>query len=178
MSDIQPAEPASPDAGPPPVANAGLLAARRLQPGGTLLRRWAGAWIDFIVLAALFLVPVAALGEARATAGVVISLGLMLIYFPITEGIWGRSLGKLITGMIVVDASGNPPGPVRAIVRTLLRLVEVNPFLAGGLPAGICVFATKHQQRLGDLAAGTYVVPLSDLRAARRGVQGIAVFES
>ena len=89
-----------------------------------------------------------------------------LAYFPVTEGIWGRSAGKLITGAIVVNEDGDPPGIPKALVRTLLRLVEVNPFLMGGVPAGLCVVATKHHQRLGDLLANTYVVPFKALKAA------------
>jgi uncharacterized RDD family membrane protein YckC len=42
-------------------------------------------------------------------------------------------------------------------------LVEANPLLLGGLPAGIAILASERNQRLGDLAAGTLVV------SARRG---------
>lgn len=45
-----------------------------------------------------------------------------------------------------------------ALVRTLLRVVEANPLLFGGVPAGVCILASKRNQRLGDLAAGTLVV--------------------
>lgn len=53
-------------------------------------------------------------------------------------------------------------------MRTLLRLVEVSPFLAGGVPAGIVAAATKTHQRLGDLAAGTFVIRAKDRSAAQR----------
>ena len=141
--------------------------AERLDAGGILLRRWAGCWIDFIVLAALFFLPAVALAPAEATAsgaGLLLFI-LPLAYFPVTETIWGRSLGKLVTGLIVVDKTGARPAFWRVLIRTLLRLVEVNPFLIGGIPAGICVIATKRKQRLGDLAAGTYVIPIKDLAA-------------
>jgi uncharacterized RDD family membrane protein YckC len=148
--------------------------AQRMDVGGILLRRWGGCWIDFIAIAVLLVVSIALLrslseGIMMAVCGV-----LALAYFPVTEGIWGRSLGKLITGTIVVDADGRPPGIGRIVLRTLLRLVEVNPFLAGGIPAGICVMATKHKQRLGDLATSTYVVPVRDLEAASRRVDPVA----
>jgi uncharacterized RDD family membrane protein YckC len=45
-----------------------------------------------------------------------------------------------------------------------LRLIEVNPFLVGGLPAGLVLLLTRRRQRLGDLLAGTYVVRLRDLK--------------
>lgn len=80
------------------------------------------------------------------------------LYFPVFEGVWGRSLGKLLAGLKVVDRHGRAPGLGRATVRTLFRLFEVNPVLAGGAPAGIAVLLTKRKRRLGDLAAGTYVL--------------------
>jgi MFS family permease len=103
--------------------------------------------------------------EATASGAGLLLFILPLAYFPVTETIWGRSLGKFVTGLIVVDKTGARPAFWRVLIRTLLRLVEVNPFLIGGIPAGICVIATKRKQRLGDLAAGTYVIPIKDLAA-------------
>ncbi len=79
------------------------------------------------------------------------------------EGLTGRSLGKLLTGTVVVTEAGQVPGIPRAIVRTLARVLEANPFLLGGLPAGIVVLNSAHGQRLGDMAAKTYVVLAKDL---------------
>jgi len=79
----------------------------------------------------------------------------------------GRSLGKLVTGTVVVTEQGRMPGILRAIVRTVLRLIEVNPFLLGGLPAGIVVMVNGERRRLGDLAAGTFVIPYSELKHVR-----------
>jgi uncharacterized RDD family membrane protein YckC len=75
----------------------------------------------------------------------------------------------------VVDKAGKRPGLGRATVRTLLRLVEVNPFLIGGLPAGLVAANTKAHQRIGDLLAGTYVVPLKELRAAASADSGASL---
>lgn len=152
--------------------------AERMDGGGIILRRWAGCWIDFIALgliAFLFM----AIGSGQPWAGVPIAVGLlaMLAYFPVTEGLWGRSLGKLITGTIVIDAAGRPPGVPRAIVRTLLRLVEVNPFFLGGIPAGLFAAFTKHHQRLGDMAAGTYVVTFSAWEKAKTADVDPKVFD-
>ena len=157
----------------------GRRVAAQMDAGGILLRRWAGCWIDLIVVGLIFFgvaflggVVLGAVGlsvEDEAISGILalVSSLAVLAYFPVTEGRWGRSLGKLATGTIVVDANGALPGYGRVIVRTLLRLVEVNPFFFGGIPAGLFAAFTRHHQRLGDLAAGTYVVPLSALVAAR-----------
>lgn len=165
-----------PEPDPALIANSGLRATTRMDVSDIILRRWGGAWIDFVAMALILFAPIVLLGWWKSVAGVVIGCAAVLAYFPLTEGIWGRSLGKLVTGTIVVDADGNPPGAWRAIVRTLLRFIEVNPFLVGGVPAGVSVLVTKHRQRLGDLAAGTYVVPISELAHARRAPSTALVF--
>lgn len=148
---------------------ASASASRATSIGGLLLRRWFGCWIDFIALAVVFGAPAVLLGLVGATNAVAAGAGLVVavLYFPLTEGLWGRSLGKLISGTIVVDRMGKTPGIGRAAVRTVARLFEVNPFLLGGLPAGIVTAHTRAHQRIGDLLAGTYVVPLKELRQAQ-----------
>ena len=151
-------------------------AVQAMSAGTLLLRRWFGCWIDLLVLAALFFVPVfivfgvsgTSSNSPYAPAAIVLGLILALAYFPVTEGIWGRSLGKLASGLKVVDKDGRTPAIWRIIVRTLMRLIEVNPGLLGGIPAGIAVLASKHRQRLGDMMAGTYVIGVSELEEALR----------
>lgn len=79
-------------------------------------------------------------------------------YFFLCEALWSRTPGKYLQGLAVVDRSGGRCGWRRALVRTLPRIVEANPLLFGGLPAGLAVIVSKRNQRLGDLAAGTLVV--------------------
>jgi uncharacterized RDD family membrane protein YckC len=79
-------------------------------------------------------------------------------YFFLFEALWSPTPGKYLQGLVVVDPSGGRCGWRRALVRTLLRVVEANPLLLGGLPAGLVIMATERNQRLGDLAAGTLVV--------------------
>ena len=133
-----------------------------------LLLRWLGAWIDFILVFLFLALPDAALGNTLYQETIWLWLVAPIIYFPVTEGIWGRSLGKLITGTVVVDNAGRAPGILKAALRTVTRLVEVNPLLLGGLPAGIAVAMSRRRQRLGDMLAGTYVVRRKDLAAIRR----------
>lgn len=159
----------------------GRKLALRMDAGSIIFRRWAGCRIDFIAfptLAFSFFLLAGAFGTGPVASSLAI-LGALagLAYFPVTEGLWGRSLGKLLTGTIVVNEEGDPPGVSRAIVRTLFRLIEVNPFLLGGLPAGIFVFNTKHCQRLGDMVAGTYVVRFDDLKRAKAANPTADVFD-
>jgi uncharacterized RDD family membrane protein YckC len=148
----------------------GERTARKASKGKILFRRWAGCWIDFIAMAVLLVIAAAIAGAVYGAesinAGPVVLVVLTgPLYFLIGETVWGRTLGKLCTGMVVVDAAGNRPGFWRVCVRTAARLIEVNPFLMGGLPAGLSVIFTDSNQRIGDLMAKTYVVPVSELRA-------------
>lgn len=152
-----------------------------------LVRRWIGAWLDLLAIVLLFFVPgIAAIPlrqaqetpEALATQLALAGLGLALLYFPILEGVWGRSLGKLATGLRVVDRHGRVPGIGRAVVRTLARLIEVNPVLAGGVPAGLIVLFTRRHQRLGDLMADTYVLPASSIAQMQSVDQTLAEFRA
>jgi uncharacterized RDD family membrane protein YckC len=143
------------------------LIAEQTNAGSLLARRWIGAWIDILVLLAMLVIPYSILGKEQfdAVGGWAGAAWLVAIvaYFVALEAIFGRTLGKLITGTVVVDRDGRPPGLAGAVTRTVLRLVEVNPLLMGGLPAGIAVLATERHQRLGDLLAETYVVRKKDL---------------
>ena len=161
----QAATPPSPDA-------VGEYVAVNADRGNMLVRRWAGCWIDLLFLAVLVIlvfVLAAAILPREEGAGIALLLAALVVlgYFPLTEGLWGRSLGKFVTGTIVIQRDGSRASFGQVVGRTILRLVEVNPLLAGGIPAGIALLCTKGKQRLGDLAAGTYVVPVKALQAAR-----------
>jgi hypothetical protein len=60
-------------------------------------------------------------------------------------------------GVRVVNDQGRPPGIGRALVRSVAGVVDYIPccFPLVGL---ILVFTTKGHRRVGDMAAGTYVV--------------------
>jgi uncharacterized RDD family membrane protein YckC len=68
----------------------------------------------------------------------------------------GRTPGKRLTGLRVVRTGGRPVGFVTSAIRNLLRVVDVLPGFYGVAMA--VMFASKRNQRLGDLAAGTVVV--------------------
>lgn len=68
----------------------------------------------------------------------------------------GGTPGKRILGMRIIDATGGAPGFGKALVRNLLRVVDWLPafFLLGA----VLVVTNERKQRLGDRAAGTFVV--------------------
>jgi uncharacterized RDD family membrane protein YckC len=129
---------------------------------GIVVLRWLGTWIDFIVLASFLLIPDYVLGNEIYRKTDFIWLGLVVAYFPVTESLWGKTLGKFITRIRVVNSSGRKPSLLQSVIRTLFRLAEVNPLLLGGIPAGICVLASKNNQRLGDTFARTYILKDKD----------------
>jgi len=78
-------------------------------------------------------------------------------YFTLFEALWhGRTPGKRIARIRVIQMSGRAIGIFESMARNFIRYVDQIPFFyAVGV---IAVFATRQHQRLGDLAAGTLVV--------------------
>lgn len=101
----------------------------------------------------------------------VIEWGMLisLPYFWLLEGLTGFTLGKYLWRIRVVDRYGKTPGLLRALPRTLLRLLELNPYLFGIVIGGGVAVMSKTGQRLGDMAGGTYVVDCEILAEADAG---------
>jgi uncharacterized RDD family membrane protein YckC len=76
----------------------------------------------------------------------------------------GRTAGKAALGLRVVSQTGLAINPAQAILRNLLRLVDVAPPF---FPGVVAMAFTRRLQRLGDLAAGTMVVRDRSLGAPR-----------
>lgn len=91
-------------------------------------------------------------------------------YFVVLEWLWeGRTLGKRMFGLRVISADGSPASFTACLIRNLLRVVDFLPAFYGlGL---LVIVLSPRSQRLGDLAAGTFVVraprPRLDLLALR-----------
>jgi uncharacterized RDD family membrane protein YckC len=148
----------------PPLTSVDAIA-RHSRPGVMLALRWLGTVLDWLILGSLLLVPDWLLGNERYQQTIWIWLGLIVLYYPVLEGLWGRTPGKLIAGTAVVDAAGRPPGIWKSVLRTLARLFEVNPLFLGGIPAGIVMLNSETRRRVGDMWAKTYVVRVRNLRA-------------
>jgi uncharacterized RDD family membrane protein YckC len=83
-------------------------------------------------------------------------LVVTLAYYLVLEGLLGRTAGKFVTGIRVIDPrTGQPPGILRALVRTVLRVIDG---LGGYLLGFIIVVCNDRRRRLGDMAADTLVV--------------------
>ncbi len=79
------------------------------------------------------------------------------VFYILLQGLTGGSLGKLIMGLRVVDASGRRAGVSKSFVRTFLWVVDA---ITCGLPVvgGTLMVTKPGHQRFGDRIAGTYVV--------------------
>jgi len=98
------------------------------------------------------------LGEKWATAILtLVGFAFYWGYFTLFEAFWnGRTPGKRVAKIRVIQRSGRGIGLFEAMTRNLLRVIDQIPFIyAVGV---VTIFLTKQHQRLGDLAAGTLVV--------------------
>ena len=114
-------------------------------------------------------------------AEAVVYLAIFLLqwgYFLLFEGLTGgRTPGKRALGLRVIHATGESLSFQGAVLRNLLRVVDLQPGV--GVVGAVSILATSRAQRLGDLVAGTIVVrdeaegdiiaaaPLPDARQGR-----------
>lgn len=96
-------------------------------------------------------------GIVQVIAASLVTLSLLVIYSLFCELMWGRTLGKALFRLRVVDTKGETPSPWRVVVRNLLKIVEMIHWTVLMLPLGLMLFSGR-QQRLGDLLGGTLVI--------------------
>ena len=92
--------------------------------------------------------------EAIVALAVFALLFVYPVAFELAAG--GRTPGKRWSSLRVVCDDGSPLTFRSSALRNVLRLVDILPGLY--LVGAIAIFATRANQRLGDLAAGTLVV--------------------
>ena len=131
--------------------------------------RFASAIVDYLIQAAL-LVALAlllfggvSLGGGDSGAGLLVALYfivsfLVFVGYDITFEVLnsGQTPGKRMNGLRVVRTEGQPVNFITSAIRNVLRVIDWLPFsYAAG---AVSILVTSHNQRLGDLAAGTIVV--------------------
>lgn len=159
-----PARDWAPPTGQDPVAGPGAHGVGGPVPASLGKRTGAGV-IDVLLQVVLFGVFSAAFGTfetsddgAEASVEDAAALGLALVvvvYYFVTELLFGATLGKLALGLRVVKEDGTKAGAGPIALRTVLRIVDG---IAAYLVAFVTVAATPKNQRLGDLVAKTLVV--------------------
>jgi uncharacterized RDD family membrane protein YckC len=109
-----------------------------------------------IIALALGIAYTSSPGVVRALARVLLFLVIFAYDVPFEVLNRGRTIGKVAAGIRVVGDLGEPVHFFTSAIRTILRVVDFLPiFYIAGV---ISMVATRRDQRLGDLAAGTLVV--------------------
>ncbi len=142
----------------------GEAVALDLPPAG-LGTRMASGLIDFLVTILLLVVVLLIAGWASFGAdGALVAVAMIgttivtFIVIPTTlETLTrGKSLGKMALGLRTVRDDAGPISFQHAFVRALIGYVEI--YALGGTPAFLSAMISSRGKRLGDFAAGTYVV--------------------
>jgi uncharacterized RDD family membrane protein YckC len=82
---------------------------------------------------------------------------IYLLYHPLLEwAMQGRTPGKRMAGVRIVNRQGGTPSTLAVLIRNAFRLIDSLPILYG---VGLCTTIFSAQRlRFGDLAAGTLLV--------------------
>jgi len=122
--------------------------------------RGAARLIDLAVLLALAGGITQLADYLPGTAAVVVQLVAFLLLFfgyPVVAETYyrGRTIGKAALGLRVVTLEAGPIGFREAMIRSLFQLVDIGTLGIGALLSGM---VSARSQRLGDVAAGTFVI--------------------
>ena len=113
-----------------------------------------------LFVAAIFVFVVAALQADGALiwAAFIATMITVFVLYPATVETLshGKSVGKLVCGLRCVRDDAGPTTFQHGFVRALVGFVEIYVFT--GVPAFFSALISSRGKRLGDYAAGTYVV--------------------
>lgn len=132
-------------------------------PPASLGLHLCSAMLDVVVSVALLLggfvlTGLLATDDATFGVGAVLTIVTAFLVYPTTiETLTrGRSIGKYATGLRTVRDDAGAISFHHAFVRALVGLAEI--WVLSGVPAFICALVSRKGKRVGDYAAGTYVV--------------------
>jgi len=140
---------------------------------------WGAGLVVLWVLGVIFLPGIKAFSEiSEQWAVAIVTIIVFLVYwgyFTLFEAFWnGRTPGKRVARIRVIQRSGRAIGLFESMARNLLRIIDQIPFCyAVGV---VSIFVTKQHQRLGDLVAGTLVVRDREEEAPMWGESGSRTF--
>lgn len=117
----------------------------------------------FIVGAAMFGFPFDVYGAAAVSFMGIYGL-LGFLYFLILEGLRGATVGKMLMKIKVVREDGSACGFGPALIRNILRIIDVLPFLY--IIGLILISRSDKKQRLGDRIAKTVVTRSSQTQSS------------
>ena len=113
-----------------------------------------------VLFAGMVVVPMVTQGADDAIVSVAMTVLIVLVFVVLPTTLEtltrGRSVGKFATGLRTVRDDAGPIGFRHALTRALVGFVEIWLLLC--VPALISGLLSSKGKRLGDYAAGTYVV--------------------
>src|SRR5674476_295614 len=113
-----------------------------------------------VLVIGLFVIPLLTRGSDEAIVNVAMTLLLVLVFVVIPTAVEtltrGRSVGKFAIGLRTVRDDAGPVGFRQALTRALVGFVEI--WILVGVPALVSGLMSSKGKRVGDHAAGTYVV--------------------
>jgi uncharacterized RDD family membrane protein YckC len=133
----------------------------------SLWRRFLADYIDTVITMAPFAIPVYSLFKEdtfldnpfRFFGFILYSMLAMLLvgyfYRSLLEGIWGKTIGKKICGIVVLKDEFTKCNISKGLLRNLMRMVDFCFYYLVGV---VSIVGTMKWQRLGDIVAGTVVV--------------------
>jgi len=144
-------------------------------------RRLPAFLLDLLIRASFFALAAIVLGLAGALAnmGGLAAAGFLVFWF-LTAWFYGGVLetwmngqtpGKWVMGVRVLSVDGQPINGIQAVMRNILRTLDVMP--AGTCMLGLITMAfNRRYQRMGDIVCGTMVVV-----EERKWLTGVAKLE-
>ncbi len=116
--------------------------------------------IPFNALAVITNSPSGTVTVSPASAvGGLVSLAVFVLYFTLLEGHYGQTVGKMAVKIKVVrEADGAQIDYSEAAVRTILRFLDLIPYIIPYLLGATLIWSSDKKQRLGDRVARTVVV--------------------
>ena len=140
---------------------------------------WGAGFTVLALLLAVLLPSILRYSQVTANWAMAIFILLFFLlnwgYFTLFEAFWnGRTPGKRVARIRVIQRSGRAIGLFESMARNLVRYIDQipGPYVVGV----ITMFVTRQHQRLGDLAAGTLVVRDREQPAPMWGETGARTF--
>jgi uncharacterized RDD family membrane protein YckC len=130
--------------------------------------RFVSATVDILIQFALLVCVAIVLGVTGAAglgvgSGVAVLLWAVIsfavitfydVFFEVFRS--GRTPGKRLNGLRVVRVEGHPVNFLTSVIRNIIRPIDFLPSLY--LLGAVVILATRKNQRIGDVVAGTLVV--------------------
>jgi uncharacterized RDD family membrane protein YckC len=126
-------------------------------PTAVLARRTGAVLIDGIVL----LLAARSLQELRDWSYLLALIAPVTVLLVVVQGLTSLTVGKALLGLRTIRADGRPPGILACFVRTTLWVLDGAPWFVPLLGPIVALRSIGHQ-RLGDMAADTFVVGARD----------------